>query len=73
MIRRTIMRTGGHYRLVKYVSRSAASGTSEAAIFQIEDTAGQLICHCGSSSLEASQLFEALEHPVRRRLPQPAA
>lgn len=71
MIQKVIMRTGGYYQLVQYMNRGGSSSPAGSVVYQIEDTMGQLICHCGSSELEANLLFDALEHPVRRRAPQP--
>lgn len=71
MIQKVIMRTGGYYQLVQYMNRGGSGGAAGAAVYQIEDVMGQLICHCGSSAQEANLLFDALEHPVRRREPQP--
>lgn len=63
MAERTVTRSGGHYHLVRYSAHGRPKGE---AIYQIEDLAGNTICHCGSSQREADQLFEALEYPGRR-------
>jgi|GEM_PF-2539455 hypothetical protein len=69
MAERTTLRTGGFYRVVRRVGYGP--GARRSHIYQIEDVAGQTICHCGCSRAEAELLFEMLEHP-RRRLVTPA-
>jgi hypothetical protein len=61
MAERTVIRAGGHYFLVRHAGRG---GRFSDAIFQIEDSAGRAICHCGTSQHEANQIFDALEHPI---------
>jgi len=66
MTKRITIKSGGNYRVVRHVGHGP--GGQRAHIYQIEDTTGQLICHCGSSRAEAEHLFEVLERPIRRRL-----